>query len=205
MSQRNKSKTPPAVFTLSDEQLNSLADIVSNKIEAKLAEREKYVDERLAELQEENTLLRDKTDDLEQRNRLENLRIFGVTEVDNEETDLLVLDVAKKLGLYSIERSDISRSHRVGKKHDGKPRAIIVKFVSFATRQKMFLAKKKLKSSGISIREDLTSIRQDILNKARDSFENVWTQSGVIIIKEGRRFHRVSTMKKLEELMENAS
>ncbi|KAK3921949.1 LINE-1 type transposase domain-containing protein 1 [Frankliniella fusca] len=142
-----------------------------------------------------------KTDDLEQRNRLENLRIFGIKEEAKEDTNQLVLDVAMKIGIYSLEKHHISRSHRVGKKHSDKPRAIIVKFVSYADRQKLFEAKKKLKGSNISIREDLTSIRQAILRKAHEKFEEVWTQNGVIVIKDGAKFHRIRTMEKLDELI----
>ncbi|KAE8738772.1 hypothetical protein FOCC_FOCC015732 [Frankliniella occidentalis] len=194
-------RSKAAVVTLSDEQLTSLADIVSKKIEDKLAARENFVDKRLGELQVENDLLKDKTDDLEQRNRLENLRIFGIKEEDGENTDELVVKIAQKLDLFSIDLSDTSRSHRVGRKSVDKPRAIIVKFVSYAKRQKMFLAKKRLKGSGISIREDLTSIRQAILTKAHENFDEVWTQSGVIVIKDGKKFHKVRTMRKLDELL----
>ncbi|KAK3929287.1 Glycine amidinotransferase, mitochondrial [Frankliniella fusca] len=200
MGSRVKKNTTPVV-TLSDEQLDKIAEMVTTKIDAKLAAREKFVDTRLEELQDENDLLKDKTDDLEQRNRLENLRIFGVKEEEGENTDTLVLDVAAKLDLCSISKTHISRSHRVGKKSADKPRAIIVKFVSYATRQEIFMAKKKLKGSGISIREDLTSIRQAILTKAYDNFDEVWSQGGVIIIKDGKKFHRIRTMKKLDELI----
>ncbi|KAK3932634.1 LINE-1 type transposase domain-containing protein 1 [Frankliniella fusca] len=199
MSKKATSKS--TVVTISDEQLNSLADIVSSKIEAKLNAREKFVDQCLSELQAENALLKEKTDDLEQRNRLENLRIFGIKEEAKEDTNKLVLDVAMKIGIYSLEKHHISRSHRVGKKHSDKPRAIIVKFVSYADRQKLFEAKKKLKGSNISIREDLTSIRQAILRKAHEKFEEVWTQNGVIVIKDGAKFHRIRTMEKLDELI----
>ncbi|KAK3916490.1 LINE-1 type transposase domain-containing protein 1 [Frankliniella fusca] len=89
----------------------------------------------------ENDQLKEKTNDLEQRNRLENLRIFGVSKKDKD-TDQLVVEFASKQGIF-LERKSISRSHRAGKKIDGKHRAIIVKFVSHADRQKMFLAKKR--------------------------------------------------------------
>ncbi|KAE8740378.1 hypothetical protein FOCC_FOCC014116 [Frankliniella occidentalis] len=194
------------IVTLSDEQLDSLAEKVTSKIDAKLEAREKFVDEKLYDLQTETELLRDKTDDLEQRNRLENLRIFGIKEADNEDTDELVIGVARKMGLIHLEKFHISRSHRVGKKTDNnKPRAIIVKFVSFASRQKMFQAKKSLKGTGISVKEDLTRVRQAILLKASDSSEDVWSQNGIIVIKEGKKFHRIQTMRKLEELLDQSN
>jgi len=188
------------IVTLSDEQLTSLADIVSTKIDAKLKAREEFVDKRLDNLQAENDLLKEKTDDLEQRNRLENLRVFGIPEKSNENTDQLVIDLAKKLNV-TLDKSHISRSHRVGRKNGEKPRAIIVKFVSYASRQKMFMAKKQLKGTGTSIKEDLTQIRQNILRKASENFDEVWSQNGVIIIKDGEDYHRIRTVRKLNELI----
>jgi len=195
-----QTRSNPSVVTLSVEQLEFLAEQVSKKIDAKLEAREKFVDKRLEELQDENDQLKEKTDDLEQRNRLENLRIFGVSEKKDEHTDQLVMEVASEQGIF-LERKSISRSHRVGKKIDGKHRAIIVKFVSYADRQKMFLAKKELKGTGITIREDLTRLRQEILRKASEYYDNVWIQNGVIVIKDGNRFHRVHTMKKLNNII----
>lgn len=193
--------SPAPVFTLSSEQLDALADKVINRIDERLSARETYVDNRLDELQEENISLRAKTDDLEQRSRLENLRIFGIPEKAGENTDNLVIDVATKLQV-PITTASIGRSHRVGPKKPGSTRAIIVKFVSFAERQKLFAAKKKLKGSGITIKEDLTNIRQSILQKALKQFTNqsIWTQNGVIVIKLDNVYHRIQTMKELDDL-----
>ena len=53
---------------------------------------------------------------------------LNTKEEDVENTDEIVVNVAKKLGV-DIECSDISRSHRVGRP-GSKPRPILVKFVS---------------------------------------------------------------------------
>ena len=199
-------KKEPVVFTLSSEQLEELADKVMNKIEEKLSARDVYVDKQISELKSENEDLGAKTDDLEQRSRLENLRIFGITEKPAENTDRLVIDVATKVGV-TLSMASISRSHRVGPKRPDatRPRAIIVKFVSYADRQRLFTAKKLLKGSNITLKEDLTAVRQKILKKASDHFKDypVWSQNGVIIIKLNDGFHRIQTLKKLEELIDS--
>jgi len=179
-------KKEAPVITLSTEQLESLADKVMDKLDARLANREAQVDSRLDKLDL-------KVDDIEQRSRLENLRIFGIPEKPGEQTDQLVIDVASKIGV-TLTSSSIGRSHRVGPKKPGSKRAIIVKFVSFADRQKMFTAKKQLKGTNITIKEDLTAARQAVLKKAMEKFSDcpVWTRNGVIIIKsKDNDFHRV--------------
>lgn len=183
------------VFTLSEEQLESLADKVSTKLEEKMAKRNVYVDTKLEQLNHA-------TDELEQHNRIENLRIFGIEEKKEENTDLLVHEVAKKINVV-LQPTSISRSHRVGPIATGKTRAIIVKFVSYADRKKMFKAKKLLKGSGVTITEDLTKYRQAILKKAIDVYtkEYAWSDNGIIFVKIGKTFHRAKTMCEIEDII----
>ena len=78
-----------------------------------------------------------KVDELEQYDRRNSLRLsLNTKEEDAENTDEIVMNVAKKLGV-DIECSDISRSHRVGRP-GSKPRPILVKFVSYRMREKLY-------------------------------------------------------------------
>lgn len=198
-----ESSAPPAVFQLSDEQLDILADKVTDKLEAKLAIKNMAVTEKIDGLEAVSTMLRDKADDLEQQNRLENLRIFGIEEKKGENTNKLVLQLANKLKV-KLPESSIGRSHRVGPVKEGKTRPIIVKFVSFADRKKLFMEKKHLKGTGITIKEDLTSIRQTVLKNASEAFskEQVWSDMGAIVIKTDKNYHRVKTQHELEKLIQ---
>ena len=47
----------------------------------------------------------------------------------------------------------IQRPHRVGSKKSGKSRSIVAKFQSYKDKEKIFQAKRKLKGSGVYIRE----------------------------------------------------
>ena len=71
--------------------------------------------------------------------------------------------------------NDIDRIHRIGKPSPRKIRPIIVKFVRYNDRRKVFSNKKKLKNSGISITESSTARRMGELSKARNKygFKNV--------------------------------
>lgn len=53
------------------------------------------------------------------------------------------------------------------KESNRNPRAVIVKFVSCNTRKQTFSSKKHLKSTGISITENLKAKRMEMLKEAR--------------------------------------
>lgn len=129
-----------------------------------------------------------RNDDLEQYTRRHNLRVFGVPEGVNEDTDTLVMKIFTEQLKLDIPLDRLDRTHRVGKKPgpaaDGKARwrPIIVRFSSYRDRRKVFNAKKLLKGSGITVREDLTSGRAELLRAAISKFgvRNVWTSDGRI-------------------------
>ncbi|KAK5645249.1 hypothetical protein RI129_006549 [Pyrocoelia pectoralis] len=128
-----------------------------------------------------------KIDDLEQYTRRNNLRIFGVTEERNENKDVKLKQLFEsKLGI-KINTVDIDRSHRVGKNVGPRPRAIIVKFVSYRVRQQIFNNKKRLKGTEFTIKEDLTKNRSEVLAAASEKFgrQQVWSIDGRIMVSTG--------------------
>lgn len=185
-------------LVLSDEQLKSLADQVGSYIANNLKERISSVETKVDHV---DLAMQERTDELEQYGRANNLRIFGIEEKDKEITDKLVVDVATKLGIKDLNVKCISRSHRVGKPNSSKPRPIIVKFVSYADRKLLYEKKKMLKGTGISIGEDLTKTRLQLRQKASEAYNDVWTSDGVVMIKIGKVYHRVKTDRELEKLM----
>lgn len=143
--------------------------------------------------------LEEHIDDLEQYQRRQCIRIFGMTEEENENTDEIAIEVAEKVGV-KVELTDIDRSHRVGRgQENGRPRPIIVKFVSYRKRSEVFRNKRNLKGSGITIREDLTRARYHLLREAINKYgvTNVWTQDGTIIVKEGNSKKRLRSISDL--------
>ena len=83
----------------------------------------------------------------------------------------------------TIKPEHINRSHRLGKPQfskNAKPRPIIVKSVSYNTRNRIYRKKRKLKGTGISVTESLTAKRNSMLEKAREeyTFNKVWSQDG---------------------------
>lgn len=144
-----------------------------------------------------DTKLNDRTDELEQYQRRNNIRIFGIKEKPGEDTDQLVINLCQEQLDLDLATSALCRTHRVGKKPqldvDGrlKSRPIIVKFISYKDRRMVFEAKKRLKGSGVTIREDLTARRSEVLKQASDMFgyKNTWTLDGRVmwIDRRGKR------------------
>lgn len=132
-------------------------------------------------------------DDYEQRSRNDCLLIHGVSESANENTDFVVQKVVSdKLGI-TLNHDDIKRSHRIGqvksqrstRSSSAKHRPIIVKFVHFHKRQDVFKNKRKLKDTGITVTESLTSTRLQLYHSAGAKLgrKNVWTNEGRILSK----------------------
>lgn len=90
---------------------------------------------------------------MEQYTRRNCLKMSGIQENANDNTDQLVLNVVNNLVLKEIEEKitikDISRSHRVGKFNahsHRRPRDIIVKCVSYRDRARIDVNKGNLKA-----------------------------------------------------------
>ena len=83
--------------------------------------------------------------------------------------------------------SDLDKTHPIGQKKasSNEPRAVIVKFASYNTRKRIFLNKKLLKGTRVSITESLTAKAIRILKEASEKhqFCNVWTADGKILYK----------------------
>ena len=99
--------------------------------------------------EEENSLLKEKLRDLEDRSRRDNLRIDGLPEMDNEtwldSEETLKKLFSSKLGINNVQ---IERAHRVGKtnannkKHDKR---IVAKFASYKMKQAILTKANSLK------------------------------------------------------------
>ena len=110
--------------------------------------------------------------DLQQYTRRNALRITNPAwrETDGEDTDSLVLELAAQLNV-DLQPWEISRSHRVGKPVLGKVRPVLVKFIGYRSRQRLYKARKDLKRhtalKKVYINEDLTKATSELAFKAR--------------------------------------
>ena len=97
-------------------QLQKKVELLENNLQSRIEQRnilEKKLDEAIS-----------MHDDLEQYSRKFNLEIHGVTEQESEDTEEIVLEVAKCSNV-NLEAEDIDKTYQM-KKGNGRPRPIIV-------------------------------------------------------------------------------
>ena len=178
--------------------------------------------EKVSCLQQQVDTLECHIDDLEQYSRRNCIKITGVSENKDENSDDVALNVINKLILgpekISISIDKIERSHRVGKPRGNRPRDIIVKFTSYRDRALVYAKKSNLKKYNkndmnehkIFINESLTKKRMDLLIKTKNLLKNkyidsVWTYDGRIVAKTltGKKWTitRVTDFEKLSQIV----
>lgn len=202
------------------EQLKNMVEIIINGVVDGLSKRIESLENENKYLRQENNLLKDRIasienelDASEQYSRRNSVRIFGIPEnSDNKEsTDNVVINLCNALGA-NITLDEIDRSHRTGKPGGPKPRPILVKFVSYRSRQKLYTKRRDLKDHSefghTYINEDLTQHRSQLLYKARGlakikQIESAWSSDGNILIRINEngqsKTKRISTEHELEK------
>lgn len=182
-----------------------LATAFTTVMKSELNKMQRIVDKKDADieaLQRRVDYLEEKLDDQEQYSRRSCIRLNGLDDTEGENTDDIVMDLAKTMKI-DIKRTDIDRSHRIGKKDEAqsKHRSIIVKFTNYKARLKFLTNKKKLSEvakatndknlSRIYISEDLTKMRMHVAFFARNlkrqnKTKDTWTRDGAIFVKTNK-------------------
>ncbi|XP_048251677.1 uncharacterized protein LOC124128026 isoform X1 [Haliotis rufescens] len=128
--------------------------------------------------------------DNEQYSRRYSLRIRGLPESKDENTEALVMEVLRDLHL-DLTASDIDRCYRVGKINMDRNRQVIVKFVNFLTRNKVISNRRMLRQnrSSVYINEDLTKYQSKLFKltrdlKAKHLISSTWTYDGRVYVEE---------------------
>lgn len=186
--------------TIEDSLLKSVAEL-NDKVEVLRVD----INQIRAENEKMRTILDNRDDKLEQYTRRNNFRIFGVIENAKEDVEAVVRNMLKKKLNLDFQQYAIERTHRTGKRMNGKPRAIIVRMANFEYKLEIFQVKKGLKDTGVSIAEDLTNYRVQVLKEAMSEFhrKNVWTYDGKIVIRLKRedKPNFIETMEELHQLI----
>ena len=156
-------------------------------------------DDEIKELKDTVSKLESKVEELEQHGRRDSLRIAGIPEnKEHDDTDTAILNICQAIAVDPpVQPSDIAVSHRLGKLQDGKTRQVIVKFATRNVRERVYSAKKNIKTArttdaslkNVYINEDLTKYRANLAKEARDMrnsglISDTWTQYGKILIKD---------------------
>ena len=191
-------------------ELSTLKDTVATQrvVTDKLASDNKRLRNRVYDLEDRLYDLEEKTDNIEQHGRNINLILRGIpegpeeNELDEdgkpiqENTTKKFVDVinSKFETSQQLKMTDIARSHRLGERRSNKkkPRPIIARFALETKKIAVYKNKRKLKSSGFTLAENLTEHRQELYDKACEvmNYKNVWTMEGrVHAIHARKRIH----------------
>ena len=138
-----------------------------------------YADQSSTTIEELKTEL----NNLEQYSRRNCLRITGIPEKQNEDTNNIILRMADEKLQTPLSVQDIDRSHRIGNPNTKGHRPIIVKFTNYSARSRFIMSRRKLKSTGIGIQEDLTARNRELLKKTsgHPKISSAWSLDGRII------------------------
>ncbi len=157
--------------------------------------------------------IEDRIDDLEQENKSNNLRIFGMDEEEGEDLKTKVTSLVRTRLQVCMESEDIKDIGRMGKKRD-KVRDILIKFRSKTIRDKIYNKRKLLRQDEydnmIFINKDLTNQRSKLFFEARklrrrEKIYGTWTQAGNIMVKvkESDQPYAVKKYHELAKLVQN--
>lgn len=139
--------------------------------------------EQVNKLRSHTLTLKYENDRLEQYTRRESVRIVGLKEEREEDTEQKVLELLRATGV-SVDASDLAAVHRTGKR--GKQRHVLARFVSRRKKREVMMARKNLKDKAVakdvSIFDDLTPLRNRLRQYLKNSgrFHRVWTKEGKI-------------------------
>ena len=189
-------RSPIVVKVIVDAVYNAVYEKLANDLHDSFQLEMKKSDDKINDLSSESENLKKKVKSLEmalekqeQYSRRQCLRVYGIPESPNENTDKVILDLATKMGV-TLADHDIDRSHRITPRRPSNrstnqqqhPKAIIVKFSRYNARSLMFGAKSRLKNTGIVIREDLTPERQELYFKtlSHRNTSRTWSIDGRI-------------------------
>ena len=194
-----------AVNRITDTLAHEVVSVKKENAELKLQNAELRTS--LGKLEARVSKVEEAADFNEQYSRRNCIRISGIKEENNEDTDRIVLNMARDLNA-NLSLADLDRSHRVGKPKVGHERPIIVKFATYRARQSLYLKRLDLLAKdgwkNVFINEDLTARRNKLLFNARQYVKTSLVKSayysdGKIFVRDNRdKKHMIYTKEDLE-------
>lgn len=133
-----------------------------------------------------------RADTAEYRLRLKQLRITNIDPADGDDTDAIVCDLGKAMGV-DITPRDLDTSHFLDKPGGTKKRSIIASFNNLKDKVRYISARKKLRESQkyktVYVNESLSKDRYALLRKLVDKkneglIHSAWSFSGCIYFRK---------------------
>ena len=182
---------------------NSSSATTLASLNADFANFKKLITGTLNNLQQQVELLAQECDRLEMRSRRKILLVHGIPEAPNEDPSQTFIRAVVERMKLPLDLNSFSRSQRLGRTSNEKPRPILLKFSRTELRDQVWYAKSTLKGSGVTLSEFLTRGRHSTFLEARKrlGITRSWTRSGVIVVaaSDGHQ-HRITTLSELNKV-----
>ncbi|KAJ2937657.1 hypothetical protein O0L34_g19333 [Tuta absoluta] len=145
-------------------------------------------------------------EDLETRSRTNVLLLHGLPEKSDELLSQHFTTMCdKQLQIPQVIINSISVCHRIGKNVSAeKPRPILIRFADNRVRREVWLAKRRLKGTGLTLSEFLTPARHALFLEARKALgvKDCWTMDGnIVAICPNCQRKRICTMSDLQTVV----
>lgn len=175
---------------------NKEKDKKASEIYNKMTEDIKQAHENVA-------VVKEKTEDLEDRSRRNNLVFFNIPETDNangtarEDCEKLIMDELAAHGLLGEYNVYVDRAHRLGprKRSHKHPRPIIVRFTYYKQKQELLQKSKLLKDSVMNMSEDYSretlAIHKKLRATAKDAKDNLYMDPAKCIVRYHVTYRKV--------------
>lgn len=139
------------------DELNTKISAYDQKLEVIQADLDS-ANNKITELEKCNSYLVQKIDDLECKNKSNNIILFGVNECTDarEDVEYKVTNILKEHCKLSIDSSKIENCFRLGKRDSENTRPILVILNSIKTKLEILKSSKLLKGTSIFISQDYT-------------------------------------------------
>lgn len=204
VSEDSETKT----YHVSDKDMDALASRVAELVYAKLtarldaaAERMTAMESRVNDLEARNQLLAAKIDNMEQTSRRCCVRIHGLPEANKDNISRVVYDFfnAGKMKL-ELQHDAVENCYQLKPRGSGvnaansvKP-VTIVRFRSANYADLVLNKRRLLKGTNITIREDITKKRYELLKLAREKAgkQKAWTTRGNIFLEYNGSKYRIT-------------
>ncbi len=154
------------------------------------------MEKRVAELEGEKVHLTNmaqdslrKANDMEQYSRKYSFRVLGAERQENQSCSSAVHEILKtRLGLSEMKLADIAIAHPLPKYQGAAasdPAPIYFRLANPELREPIIKNRKKLKRTGITVKDDMTRLNATLLNRTKnhEGVESAWFHNGKVLFK----------------------
>lgn len=182
--------------------------IIEPAIKAAVSEALRARDEEITELRAQLKDTQSRLNQAEQFSRRNNVIISGLAEENNENSETLVMDIAKKMNL-GLAPGDFESVYRLGKPISGKNRPLLVSFASLKKRIEFSKAKKSMKQTAtkIYINDHLTPAHNTLMYELRQmkrekKIHAAWTELGIVKVRMAENTRAIQ-VRDLDDLIQS--